>query len=160
MTVAGPLNAVVKRVTMHVKRTDDLSRIDPGWDGIPTLILEGNVPEFTTVTLDHLIDGTSDLSVVGIPDPGGWPSNWHLDAPTPPDPENYEVMIELISDTPPSGAAIDTWLNASSAYQWVWDMNGLNGLLGVIDWHYRRIGQPSSQSTRRVSITLTRGDPI
>lgn len=158
LTVVGPSETVVKRVTMHVSRTDDFSA-DLVWTTVATLMLEGNVVNGSTVTLDHDINGTSDLTVAGIPDPGGWPQNWHANAPTPADPEGYEVNMRTVSGTPPSGSALDTWLPGDSAYQWVWTKAAPN-LIGAVDWSYRRLGQPSTEVKKRISVTLSGGDPI
>lgn len=117
---------VTKSVTMHSVRTAESS--DNIWSNIPLLVQGLSIkPADTVATLIFNPDGTFKATATTLPDID---EDWHSEAPTASDPENYEVFIDLVTtnNVVVTGDLYEQWLNLSATRTFIITLETLEGL--------------------------------
>jgi hypothetical protein len=171
LTISDGTASVTKRITLHVKRTDEST--DPGsdistdftqFDSIKDLFVQ---PDAVTPLEDTLTEMTfySNGEVIAYTNhPGGpyvnFPQVWNVNSPTVADPENYEIRCTMLQgDDIPDGDVLDMWLNLSSTRTWQYrvlatDFGGfLNREIiefGEFTFEIREVGFPDTVQTKRI----------
>jgi hypothetical protein len=124
---------VVKRVTMNSQRS--LS-ILPVWTTAQWIITDANTPTDATITLG--IDGIGRGFLRTFEQET---EDWHVDAPTPSDLNNYECRLYLVADGGDvTGSATETWLRLTSEVSWNFAL-GSDFTTWVVEVGVRWIGQ-------------------
>jgi hypothetical protein len=171
LTISDGVDSVTKRITLHVKRTDEST--DPGsdistdftqFDSIkdfwvqpdPETPLEDTFTEISFYSNGEVIAYTNH--------PGGiyvnFPQIWNVNAPTVADPENFEIRCTMLQgDDIPDGQELDMWLNLSSTRTWQYEVLasefGPNPIREIIEFgeftfEVREVGFPDTVQTKRI----------
>lgn len=113
VTVGDGVNTVTKVVTMHSQRTANAS--SNVWTTAQWFLVDEFAPYGATVTIDS--DGTAIGEILTALVES---EDWNGDAPTAPDPQNYEVMLHNLTGISNliTGSAIETWVNLASTAAW------------------------------------------
>jgi len=157
VTVGDGTAFVTKRVTMH-----SLRGAAPSSNVWTTLLwsLRDNAvsPNDALIQVAVNPDGTAFGDSPTRP-----PLNedWHSEAPAASDPENYEVMLVVVSgELPdPAGSATGVWLSASPA-QLLWELkvsnlSAITSKFAVWNLSIRRVGQPGI--TKQINLSASIG---
>jgi hypothetical protein len=137
VTISDGISAVTKQVTMLAQYDFD----GPGNPGDPSEIsdnftqydriedswLEGvfPLPATSRITLTIYSDGTINAIAKNRGQRITFPQDWHVDAPAPADPNDYECRLTVTGDPLEAGSdAVGVWLNLSSSYAWSYFTDG------------------------------------
>ena len=146
VTVSDGVESVTKRVTMHSQYV--LPPSSNVWTRIPHFIIEDPIASGTaggTITMSN--DGIGygyKLTGPTLEEQ----EDWNSQAPTPTDPENYEVALVWISGVKNywtgdviSFTGTPIWLSLDTTRSWTWTRPGSVYLEAVFDIWVRRIGE-------------------
>jgi hypothetical protein len=171
LTITDGIDSVTKRISIHVKRTDEST--DPGsdistdftqFDSIKDFWVQPD-PETPLEDTFTEISFYSNGEVVAYTNhPGGiyvnFPQIWNVNAPTVADPENYEIRCTMLQgDDIPDGQELDMWLNLSSTRTWQYEVLasefGPNPIREIIEFgeftfEVREVGFPDTVQTKRI----------
>jgi hypothetical protein len=139
VTVSDGTTAVVKRITMNSERIEAAtSNVWTTDDWSLTDLAESTAPG-ALIAVDE--DGHADgiiFTGVSIEET----ETWHDEALTPSDPENYEVLLNVVAGIAGlvTGPAQDVYHNLASQQAWQMTHNAGNWQQWVVDVYIRRIG--------------------
>jgi hypothetical protein len=170
LTITDGVTEVTKQITLHAQQTEEsatseLSDDFVGYDEIYDEYIQpsGGPSTITRATITFDPDGTVDADRLVQGAVAGFPQDWNTSAPAVPDPENFEIMCQVVSgDSPdfggpdPDSDAINVWLNLNTARSWHVDVTVADWLEetfsedGTWDISIREVGRPSTMKTKRV----------
>ncbi len=171
MTISDGTSSVTKRITMHSQETSEGSPSDISTDFlrfdrlIDTAVIQPGEPLIeASASIFIFTNGTVGAQVLNTP-PGGtqtFPQDWNVDAPTVPDPENYEALLHVVSgDTPTGDADVDIWINVSQGPRW--DLNILISEIsgkaeifkeGRYEMSIQEVGRPETTQTKTLEMVV------
>jgi hypothetical protein len=181
VTISDGISSVTKQVTMLAQYDFD----GPGNPGDPSEIsdnftqydriddnwLEGvfPLPATSRITLTIYSDGTINAIAKNRGQDSNFPQDWHVDAPAPADPNDYECRLTVTGDALQAGSdATDVWLNLSTAHAWSYFIDGTGEAGGISigavgEWilEVRESGNPSNVKQKFMDVVarvITPGD--
>jgi hypothetical protein len=169
LTISDGTASVTKRITLHVKRTDEST--DPGsdistdftqFDSIRDLFIQPDAvtPLQDTLTqISFLPDGTVTAQTSAGPYIN-FPQIWNTNSPAVTDPENFEIRATMLQgDDIPDDSVLDQWVNLSSIQAWSYQVlvsdfgNFFNREIikfGEFTFEIREVGFPDTVQTKRI----------
>ena len=167
MTISDGTSSVTKRITMHSQETSETADSDLSTDWLRFDRLydffvgnEGDPILEPAATITAWPDGTvTAITALNTPQGSGtqhFPQNWNLSAPTVPDPENFEVMLHVVSgDAPTSGPLLDVWHNLAVANAWQVKVTAAvaagrpeTSVAGRYEMSIQEVGRPETKLTK------------
>jgi hypothetical protein len=159
VTVDDGVDSVTRSGTLTAERTEGTPD-ETGWTDTPGFIYSYNAPfdptfedAVATLSMADTGIGTGTFSPFGsLID---LPENWHTGAPTPGNPEDYEVYVTVVSgDAPTSGSALDTWIVLDTNPTWTLTADGTQVEFkeGFWDVTVGLRGDASTRVTKRVLV--------
>ena len=151
VTVADIVSSVTKRVTMTATYGQpDSSNVwssDPSW--LLNDLSEGGTAGATiAIQADGTVNGTKNNL------PGDLNEDWHSEAPTPSDPENYEGRLDLITgDASAVSGVLNTWFTLPNIVWSVAKSTGATPETWTFNLSIRRIG--GAALTKPITVRLT-----
>lgn len=116
VTISDGEESVTKRVNLITNSTqegvDPGSGIDPDWTQTDAVHDQGVLE--ASIGVYFYNDGTMNVTTLNGGQEAGYPINWHLQAPNPSDPQNYEMRIYVNQNDslwPDTAKSIDLWFN-------------------------------------------------
>jgi hypothetical protein len=138
VTVADATTSVTKRITMNSQRTaipTDVVWTTAQWN----LDDVADDPNFAGVVITVDDDGIGKATFLNKP--GTTTEDWHNEAPTPSDPENFEARLHVVSgNSADITGALDTDINLFAATGWTIKQNQAEFRNYQVELSIRRIG--------------------
>jgi hypothetical protein len=169
LTIADGTDSVTKRISIHVKRTDedtdsgsDISTDFTQFDSIKDFFVQPDeeTPLQDTLTrISFLPNGTVTADTSAGPYVN-FPQLWNTNSPAVTDPENFEIRATMLQgDDIPDGDILDQWLNLSSTKSWQYEVLasefGPNPIREIIEFgeftfEIREVGRPDTVQSKRI----------
>jgi hypothetical protein len=116
------------------------------------------LPATARVTLTIRSDGTLDAQDLNHGQDPNFPQDWHVDAPSVTNPEDYECRLTVVGDPVQAGSDLTgQWLNLSSAHAWSYFADGTDEAPQTVivtegQWllEVREVGRPENMKQKQM----------